>query len=255
MPFSITGDLMVHFGHRCAALLSVLLLCCLATVSAAEERPLRILTVSLPPYGYMEDREITGLTYDLANAIVLEAGFEAVNVIGPLTRGIKEMETGDADLVIMLPNEKVTLHAESVGAVFSMEMVVIGRPDSVLRSLRDVRGKKLATVKKAKYDDRISRKSGMVLYPTDTYSQSLKMLLAHRVDFVIGPKLGLQFTAKQLKLPRKALGQPLSLSKNDAVLFLSKKSLSPGLREKLQDALERLQKNGTINSIVRKYSL
>lgn len=224
------------------------------TASVAVAETLRIVTLALPPYGYVENGTDTGLNYEVSNLLALEAGFEPDNRIIPLARGMDDVVTGRADMIIMFPNPTINAAAKNLGTILPMETVIFGRADSIYRSLKDVRGKTVASVRGAKYDDRIGKKSGIILYPTASYSQSLKMLLARRVEAVIGPKLGLYFTARANNYPKQAFGEPLVLSIAQGCVFISNKT-SPGVIEKIVDAMIRIQDNGTVRKLLEKYSL
>lgn len=215
---------------------------------------LRIVTVALPPYGYMENENIVGLSHEVGIAIAREAGYTPKEILGPISRGIQDMASGDSDMIIMIPNPAVERHTVNLGSVVPVENIIVGRQTQPLRTLEDVRGRKLAAVRGAKYDDRISRENGMIVYPTEDYQHSLKMLMARRVDFVMGPHLGLFFTAQQLKLPRKVFGKPLVLSSVHGCLFVSKWA-SPEKMQRLKEAREKLMDNGTIQAFWEKYNL
>jgi len=233
-----------------------LILVCTVVLAAfsAQAEALRIVTVALPPYGYTENGNDTGLTYELCNLIAQEAGFEPRNRIVPLARAMEEIATGKADMVLMLPNQKINANARNLGLLLPMETIIIGRADSLYRSLKDVRGKRMATVRDAEYDDRITKQNGIILYPTKDYSQSLKMLLAGRVEAVIGPKLGLHFTAKANNFPKQAFGEPLVLSVAEGSVFISNKT-SGDIAKRISAAVNQIKKNGSARKLMGKYSL
>ncbi len=237
-------------------LTTICLICTLAlTASPAFAEVLKIVTIALPPYGYVENNQPMGLNYELGNIIAEDAGYTPENIIVPLARAVEDIQNGNADVVIMFPNPTIETSAENLGLVLPMETVLFGRADAVFRSLRDVRGKTVATVRGAKYDDRISKKNGIILYPTESYSQSLKMLLAKRVDAVVGPMLGLSFTAKNNHIPKHALGKPLVLSVAQGSLFLSRTHSTHDMKRRLTESIKRLKENGTINALLGKYTL
>ena len=226
----------------------------LLTASVAVGETLRIVTLSLPPYGYVEKGTDTGLNYELSNLLAVEAGFEPDNRIIPLIRAVDDIAAGRADMVIMFPNPTIDAVAKNLGIILPMETVLFGRAGSLYRSLKDARGKIVASVRGARYDERISKKSGIILYPTASYSQSLKMLLAGRVEAVIGPKLGLYFTVKTDNYPKRAFGDPLVLSTAQGCVFISNKT-SPDIIEKVVAAMTRILANGTVQMLLEKYSL
>ncbi len=231
----------------------IILMLVLATPVLAEE--LSIVTLDLPPYGHITNGKSGGLCFELGNAIAETAGYVPNNTIAPLARAVRDIGEGEADLVIMLPNPNIEKTAQSLGIVFSMGTVILGRADSVFRNLRDTRGKRFATVRGAQYDSRVTKQNGMVLIATDNYAQSLKMLLSKRVDGVVGPLLGLTHAIKLGKFPKQAFGTPLNLSEAPATLYLSKKAATEAKQKRLTKAMSRLSKSGAIQVLLEKYSL
>lgn len=229
----------------CAALL-------LAVPAGAE--PLRLATVSLEPFGYREGEHIAGLAHDVAIAILEEAGFEPTEALVPLSSVERALEGGEADVVVATPTPALEAQAENLGSVFTMEMVVLGRHAQRLRTLRDVRGSILAAVEGTVTDERISRENGMEVYPTEDFEHSLKMLMARRVEFTVGPRVGLFHAARRLRLPRKALGRPLVISSVHYCLFVSR-TVPPDEIERLKAARLRLANEGVLGKIVENYYL
>lgn len=235
----------IQFILACAALLT-------APIAMAET--LRIVTLDLPPYGYVENKIDTGLNYEIGNLIAHEAGFEPDNRIIPLARAVDDIATGKADILIMFPSSQIGKIAKEIGHILNFEIIILSRAGSGNRSIADLRGKTLASVRGAKYDDRISKKNGFIIYPTKNYSQSLKMLLSRRVDAAIGPKDGLFFSAKTNAFPKQAFDDPLVLSVRKGCVFISNRT-SPYIIKKVSSAIIILKENGAIKRLLRKYSL
>jgi len=237
---------------RLSLLATFVALVLLATPAAAES--LRIITVSLAPYGYLEHGRIVGLSHEVGMAIAQETGYEPSEILGSLSRGVHDLSTGEGDILIMIPTSEVEGVGINLGPMASVEIVAMGRVRQPLRSVEDVRGKTVAVVRKARYDERMSKANGMNEFPVDDYAYSLKMLMAQRVDFVLGPRLGLFSAARQLKLPRKAFGKPLMLATMQACLFVSPHASLEKI-EKIKQARNRLLENGAIQQILDKYYL
>lgn len=233
-------------------LLAVLALA--ACTNSVSADPLRIVTLNLAPYGFAENDAIHGIAHEICVAIAQEAGFTPEESLGTIGRGVADLSTGHCDALIMLNSPEIEEVSLNLGSVFPVETVLIGLRTLPLRSLEDAYGKKVAAVKDARYDPRINDENGFVIYPTDGYAHSFKMLMARRVDLVIGPKLGLMHTARKLELPRSALGEPLVLSSMHAYLFVPRDMAVEKVR-RLEKARQRLLDDGTIQGILEKYSL
>lgn len=236
------------FGFIAAFLLILLL------AASATAEPLRLATVALAPYGSAEGGMITGLAHETGTAILKAAGFEPVETLVPLADAVSPLTEGGADVFIAIPTPELEERADNLGGVFPFEIVALGRPTQPLRTLQDLRGKILAVVEGTVPDERIGRDNGMMLFPTRDFEHSLKMLMAQRVEFTVGPRLGLLHAARMLKFPRKGLGRPLSLSTGHFCLFVSK-SVPAETTARLRGALQRLLDDGTLRSLEENYYL
>ncbi|MCJ2165659.1 MULTISPECIES: transporter substrate-binding domain-containing protein [unclassified Pseudodesulfovibrio] len=230
-----------------------LLSLCLFPLSVSAES-LHIATIDLPPYGFLDGKEATGLCYELGNAIAREAGLEPENQLLPLARGMKNIANGSADMIIMLPNKEISVSADNLGPILPSEIVVFGLAQTPLRTVKDLRGKVVAFVRGSRYFTCNFSEIGAILYPLHGYEQGLKMLLNKRVDAVMGPKLGLYYTAQKTGLPRRAFGRPLTLCAAQGSVFLSKK-VDSAVAARISAAVEHLVKTGRVQQLIDKYSL
>lgn len=216
---------------------------------------LGIATPDLPPYGYFEDQRATGLFFELIGAIAKKAGFEPDNAILPPDRIVAAMASGKVEAAILFPDQAIGSVAENLGEILSMETVVLGRAGTALRSRKDLPGKRLAVIRDSGCNGGLSKRDGIIPIPVTTYDRALKLLLASKVDGVIGPGPTLHFFAGRNNVPRKALGKPLVLARTGAHLFLSGKAATPEKRLRLRNALTGLQKDGTVAALIANYPL
>lgn len=220
---------------------------------AGNVEALSIATIQLPPFGFVTNGIETGLSYEIGNAIALEAGYVPDNSLVPFARALEGVTEGTVDMVIMFPNPTLTENAINIGLVLPVENVVMGRADTRLRSFADLRGKMVALVRGARYDDRISTRNGVTVYPVDNYAQCLELLVSKRVDCVVGPKMGLLYSARRQGIPLHALGKPMLLSVGQGSVFLSADSATAERRERIAEAIRTLMLRGVIQQIRGKY--
>lgn len=225
----------------------------LVAVPGVRAQSLVIATIDLPPYGFLERGIPMGLTYELANAIAIEAGYVPDNSVVPFESALRAVADGEVDMVIMFPNSTLDAHAINMGLILPIENVILGRADSRFRTFNDVRGKRVARVRGAEYDRRLSTKGGLAIIPVNNYAEGLKLLMARTVDAVAGPKPGLMYEARKQKIPPLALGTPLVLSVGQGSVFLSEKRATPELKTRIAKAIRTISLNGTVQAIREKY--
>jgi len=218
-------------------------------VASAGAGELHIVNLALAPYSYEEDGKMTGLVHDLGNALAEEAGLTPRNRPVRVVRAVEEIGLGRADMVLMLPTGAIEKVADNLGPIFPMETIVLGRSGSGCRSVEDLRGKTVASVRGARYDNRISPGNGIAIYSTTCYLHSLKLLQGNRVDAVVGPGLGLMYTIRENGLSRDRFGEPFVLNVNNVCVFLSRKA-APEMAGRLRAALARLKSTGAVQGIL-----
>nr|WP_321260907.1 transporter substrate-binding domain-containing protein [uncultured Pseudodesulfovibrio sp.] len=212
------------------------------------------MTFDLPPYWYQDEGKTIGLCGDIGNAIAEEAGLVAKNIEGRLHRGFEEMKMGRADMFILLASPEAEAVGINMGLLFHEESIVISMAGKEYFSLEDLVGKKVASIRGARYDARISKENGVIPCPAKTYLQCLKMLMGGRVDAVLGPRLGLIYTMNENKLPQVVFAKPLVVSQAPVTVYVSRKAPLSLVKE-IKRALQRLMENGTVARIRAKYLL
>ena len=211
---------------------------------AAE--PLRIVTIQLRPFGFVDKDRPRGIHYELSNRILEIAGLQSTNRIIPYARVMKEFEDGTADVSIMYSNDVLKQYAAQIIPVISYSNIIIGRAGTHLTSLEDLHGKKVAQLRGSQMDAAFTADAAIQKLDTNDYEQSLRMLFSDRVDAVLGADIGLFSSLTSIGHAREELGVPLVLNTTDAYLHLSKKIATEEMVSKLQQVVKTMQEDGTI---------
>lgn len=228
----------------------------LSGADAADSEALKIVTVQMAPFGFFtEDGNSTGLLYEMSNRIAEAAGFSYINRIVPFARLIAELESGESDFGIFLHSTKNEQAAVKVAALFPLENAVIGLKGTRIKSLEDLHGKTVAIVRGARYDDGFDADAAIIKYETKDYHHSVRMVVYKRLEAMIGPKIGLLFTAKQMGYSADIFDDPLILNTKDAWLqFSRKKTADNKTIKRLKAASEQLLKDNTITRLIDNYA-
>jgi polar amino acid transport system substrate-binding protein len=227
---------------------------CLPAPAHAQDRVLRIVTVELGVCGRMEKGRPAGFCFELGNALAREAGLEPENRLVPLARGVEEVATGKADMIITPPEGGIADSAEDIGPVKAMTMVAWARVETPLRDVRDLGGKTVAVVRGSRHELARARELRFIPFPCKNHELGFKMLMAGRVDAVIGPLQGLTAAAGRIGLRRRFLGQPLVLERDFMRVYVSLRLPGP-VRVRLRKALDRLVEDGTVARLRNRYPL
>lgn len=236
----------------CCVMLAVLSLP-LPPLSASEL--LRIDTIQMAPLGFFtEDGKSAGFFYDLANRIAEEAGFSYQNRIVPFARMINEIESGEADVSIFYRSEKNDKLTIPISALFSLKNIIIGGKGTKFDSVQSLHGKKVARVRGARYDESFDSDPAIKMIETVDYKDSLRMLVHQIADAAVMPETGFLFTVKQTGYSKADFGEPLVLNTKEAWLQFSETAADDKKISALKTAAEKVLKDETIQSLLRKYT-
>jgi len=211
-------------------------------------------SAALAPYEMTSDGAVKGLAHDVMRAVTSEAGFTYLpkkQSENP-TPGIPPC--GEGHLMLAVESMEIDPCWERLGPVFTTERIIVGLKKTPLRSRQDVRGKRVALVRPSSFEA-ASALSYVVLYRTEQYEDSLRLLVLGKVDYVVGAKVGILWAARELGAVSRALGAPLELGRDEVCLYVSTDSVVAKKRRLLQHALNRAMEKGVIWEILRKYDL
>lgn len=226
----------------------------LALIGRSEAaEPLRIVTIQLRPFGFMDKDTPHGIHYELSNRILEIAGLQSTNRIIPYARVMKEFEDGTADMSIMYSNDVLKQYAAQVIPVITYENIIIGRAGTHFTSLEDLHGKKVAQLRGSQMDAAFTADAAIQKLDTNDYEQSLRMLFSDRVDAVLGADIGLFSSLTSIGHARKELGVPLVLNTTDAWLHLSKKIATDEMISTLEQVVKTMKEDGTITAAKDRY--
>jgi ABC-type amino acid transport substrate-binding protein len=217
--------------------------------SAAE--PLSFGVLAAPPYGLERgDKSVSGSNHDIAELIAHKAGLTFTYRLEPLARLISDLKAGKLDLMIMFPSEETKRFA--LAEIMPNNTVVLPKLGNALPQYSDLKGKTIAGLRGAVYDQQLTADDDVKKYDVDTYLMGLQMTKAGRVDGMIGPDFGLYYQIGLLGMKRDEFGPPLVL--NTRMLFLlGSKTIAPELAARLKAAVDELRTTGAIAAAAHKY--
>ena len=201
------------------------------------------------PFSYVtKDLKMTGFDIEVGNAIAKELGLEPIQKRMKFKGLVEGINTGRADAAVA----SHTINAQrSKHVLFSTPYYYSGpqiftRPDSSIKSVKDLAGKEVAVAKGSTYAD-IASKYTKNVKTYDSDITALKALESGRHDAVITDFITGKSAAKE---GYKIKGQQL-IERSEQAVVISKDN--PQLRNRINKALEKLRENGTLARISKKY--
>ncbi|MDC7223854.1 MAG: transporter substrate-binding domain-containing protein [Spirochaetales bacterium] len=228
------------------------LLCFPALLSAQE---LSIGTVHVVPRGYIDEQgRLRGCSYEIVTAIVEEAGYDSKHsLLLPFRRILWEMEKGQIDVALLVPNEDVTEVGDPLIPLQTVHFIIVGRHDSPLEKPEDFQGFRVGYLNSTTISVQLLQDQSVELVPVINYKSLVNMLLTDRLDAVVGPRINIYNALRELDYPADELGQELLLRQTELSLVLSKTTGNRDIRNALLEASRELLADGTIEGIIEKY--
>jgi ABC-type amino acid transport substrate-binding protein len=237
---------------RLGYLVTAIVLVVRLSYPAAAADPLSFGVLSAPPYGLERaDKTVSGSNHDIAELIAAKIGLTFDYRLEPLARLIGDIKTGNLDLMIMIPGEKLKPFA--LAEIMPSNSVVLTKAGSSIAQYADLKGKTVAVLRGAVYDQRFASDDDIKKYEVDSYAIGLRMTKGGRVDGMIGPDFGLYYQIMLDGMKRDEFAAPLILNRQMLTL-LGSRSIMPELAAKLKAAVEELRSSGAIAAAAAKYA-
>lgn len=218
-----------------------------------QARLLRIETIKSEPFGYDDARGKGGMMYEIGNLIASTAGMQYQNNVVPYARTVVSLRNGTADMVLRFSNDELAAVAHQVTPVLAMPTMIFSRATSRIQRFEDLRGATLATSRSFPIDPRISADPTIHVYLTDSNEHSVRMLFAGRVDAILGSDLGIYGSASRQNIKASEFGTPIPLAPQYFWLHFSRKTADTATSTALKNAVTKLERDGSISRIWKKY--
>ena len=222
-------------------------------VFGEQPKQLKISTLDFPPYAINDGLKPRGIYYDTANRLAREAGFRSNNTITPYARIKSELKSGQTDMTIMFKYQDLEDHVIYVAPLKSLKVVVLALNGTTFKNTASLKGKKIAYLRGANFSPVIDNDPDILKHRTADFLQGVKMLMAGRVDAIIGPMAPIISAAVNVDRGESLFGEPLMLTEKTPWVQISKKSAERVSVEQLRSIYDDLDRRGVLNSIRNRY--
>lgn len=250
MPFQM-ASLREMFGF----LLSLILL---ASVATAEEKPLAVYTGEWVPYNYQEGREIKGLSTEILWAMCAEAKLECgINYL-PWVRSYKTVQNTRNALLYTVARKPEREHEFLwIGPILPRATYVYARSslDHLPTNAQELSSLRVGVVRGEASITDLERagvsSQAIVVLPVNV--DALRMMARGMIDAMVDTEIGMSWNLRNAGLAPGQVKRVMPLSDVGAYYFALNVDSDPALAQRLQAAVDRLQRSGRINAIVRAF--
>lgn len=243
------------------ALVSAAVLLHLTIGCPASAQTLTIVSDPYPPLGYVKDGEIVGFTVDLIKLLQQRTGIEGKFVMYPWARAY-EMAQKEKDILIyqLTYTEERARLFQLVGPIYHATdslWKLKARKDVVVRDLKDAKQYRIGTVRDYfthKYLLENGFQEGKNLDAVHDDDMNVHKLAAGRIDLMFLDELVFNYRVKELGYKRDDFDNAFPVVSHDEYLAFSRPT-SADVVSRFAKALLAMKKDGSYNSILRKYGI
>ncbi len=201
------------------------------------------------PFSYInDDLTMSGFDIEVGEAIAKELGLEPVQKRIKFKGIVEGVKTGRADAAVASHtiNPQRSKYVSFSTPYYYSGPQIFTRPDSKIKTVKDLEGKEVAVAKGSTYADTASKYTDKVkTYDSDI--TALQALSSGRHDAVITDFVTGKSAAKEgFKIKAQEL-----ISRSEQAIVLPQDN--PKLLKRINEALDKLRKDGTLTEISLKY--
>ena len=244
---------------------SVLCLIFAASSSWACEITVRVPEGGYVPYFIEDNGDWTGISVDVTEALMEEAGCSAIYRGYPFSRAVRLLERGELDLVLNFSrNEEREQFAHYVGPMLTQKVVLVTRKEAEfgVNSIDDLSNlpQRISIERDFFYGDEFAAKRdsepefAAKLQVVDNITSSAKMLKTKRISGFFGYEYSVVDSIKNDPMYRSFKVDPFVIRQDVIYFGFSKVSVDDGQLAVFQQAYNRIVENGTLEEIVGRYS-
>ncbi len=217
------------------------------------------------PFFVQQQDEWTGLDVEILKKAILGAGCKVEFVTIPPRRGLKYIAIGKIDIMMAASYTKQRAEFGYFSEPYRDELIGImmpkGLPDLYpANRLSDIFNQDvyLSTQRGAWYGDEFEEIKQSIRFQSKIHyanseAQAIDLLMHQRVDGAVTDVIAGLFKAKELNLADKIEFHPYLLNSNKVSFYISKKSVSLALYNKLNDSLKRYLKSDEYRALLANY--
>ncbi len=221
-----------------------------------------IVTEDWPPYNYIEDGRVTGISTEIVQATLAKAEIEAKINVYPWARAYKTALDQKNVLIytIVRTDEREKLF-NWIGPIVPPARFFLyklkDRTDIVVNSLDDAKKYRIGVIRNSiqhLFLQGQGFEENKQLYPVAQEGQNIEKMFLGRIDFIVENELVLPIRMKKAGLPLSRVEQALMLFEGGEGYYMALSRQTPAdMVERMRTAFEQVKAEGLPESITEKY--
>jgi len=215
-------------------------------------------TDDFPPYGYIENGEVKGISADIIREVCRRADIQAKFQVISWQRAIKSMKDGSADGIFYLhrneEREKFLFFPSEPVALPKMACFVLKTGNIKIEKLEDLKGRNCGVIGDYSYGTEFDRFGDTRKIPCKDLKELIKLLEVGRIDTAVSEEMSFRYLSRELGLQDK-FETAYVITQNPVYVAFSQKNTQKGaeLAGIFSRILPQLQEDGTAEKIADEY--
>ncbi|MBR7747133.1 substrate-binding periplasmic protein [Undibacterium baiyunense] len=239
--------------------------CCLGALYllahsvAASTIDIKAYTEEWPPYNFLNGKQVTGISTDILRAACNNAHLQCEFQLVPWTRAYKTVQETKNTIIYTIARIP-TREAQFVwiGPLFPRTTWIYARAEVAdkIHHMKDLEKFRVGVIRaEASLTDLTEAgvpSSAIRIFNSNT--DEMRMLKAGQIDVVVNTEIGMAVNQQQFDIGADKLVKLMKLYDAGSLYFGMNINSDPILIEKLQNAVDKLRRDGKIQLIVQQYT-
>lgn len=236
-----------------------ILLVIVLPVQAAHANQIKAYTEDWPPYNFVRDKEVTGISSDILRAACDMANIHCNLQLVPWTRAVKTVQDTPNTLIYTIAKIPTREHQFAwIGPILPRTTWIYARTQVAdkIHTFKDLEHFKIGVIRAEASLTELTD-AGVSSAPIRIFnsnSDEMRMLKAGQIDVVVNTEIGMAMNQKQYNIPAADVVRLMKLYDGGALYFGMNLESDPVLIEKLQTSVDKLRRDGKIQAIVQHYT-
>ncbi|MFZ6819327.1 substrate-binding periplasmic protein [Undibacterium sp. Ji22W] len=228
-------------------------------MDTANAKVIKAYTEEWPPYNFLRDKEISGISTDILRAACAMASIDCDVQLVPWNRAYKTVQNTRNTLIYTIA--RIPAREQQfiwIGPILPRTTWIYARTQVAdrIHTFKDLEQFKVGVIRAEASLTELTD-AGVTNVPIRIFNSNndeMRMLKSGQIDVVVNTEIGMAMNQKQYNIPTSDLVKLMKLYDGGDLYFGMNLESNPAVVEKLQSSVEKLRRDGKIQAIVQQYT-
>jgi len=193
---------------------------------------------------------VEGVYADIFRRLAQLSGCSVELRLTPIRRAVAEVSSGQSHATMMLERADLNRRGVALGTVTTLEIEVWLASGNPARTLEQLAGKTVATLRGPAYHEEFDANNRINKYQVANARQQLEMVRAGRVDGALGVRQNFLVAMHELGWSGELFSEPIWLGSRRVLLWVTPSLRDTPCAARLGQALSQMRRSGEIDRLI-----